>query len=191
MKKVFTLLAVALVFATISAKAQIQKGNLLVGGNIANIGMGLDNGGIFSIDINPKVGVFVKNNLALGAYFNLDLSTAKGAGTNVGYGIGGLGRYYVNDTAINLLRHGRFFVEATVGIEGDNPSRGDNTNGLGVGAGPGYAYFITPNVGLEALLKYDVIAGFGSKTTSNNLNFSFGFQIYLPSRKLATTIRNM
>jgi hypothetical protein len=81
---------------------------------------------------------------------------------------------------MNLLHHSRFFVEGNVGIEGDNPAVGDNTNGLGLGIGPGWTYFITPNIGLEALLKYNGIVGFGSKPTSSNLNLTIGFQIYLP-----------
>jgi hypothetical protein len=32
-------------------------------------------------------------------------------------------------------------------------------------------------------LKYNGIVGFGSKPTSNDLNISFGFQIYLPSSR--------
>ena len=42
-------------------------------------------------------------------------------------------------------------------------------------------YFITPNVALEALLKYNGTFGAGS---SNGLGFNLGFQIHLPSGKL-------
>ncbi len=74
-----------------------------------------------------------------------------------------MGRYYINDKQLNdLIGHSRFFVEGNVGIEGDNPATGDNTNGLGLGLGPGWAYFITPNIGLEALLQYCGIVGFSS-----------------------------
>jgi hypothetical protein len=131
----------------------------------------------------------VRDNVALGAYFLVGLSTAKNAGTSVNYGLGALGRYYINDKTVNLVQHSRFFFEGTVGIEGDNPAVGDNTNGLGLGVGPGWTYFITPNIGLEALLKYNGIVGFGSAPTSNNLNLSVGFQIYLPSSR-AKAIRN-
>ena len=189
MKKTFALLAVAL-FCSAAAQAQIQRGNLLVGGDIANFNLNLNKGGNFSMRIDPKVAVFIKNNLAVGAYLNLGLATAKGAGTSVNYGIGGLGRYYINDSSINLLRHGRFFLEANVGIEGDNPSVGENTNGLGLGAGPGYAYFITPNIGFETLLKYQGIVGFGSRPTSSNLNLSVGFQIYLSSKRARAAVNN-
>ncbi len=80
-------------------------------------------------------------------------------------------------------------MEANVGIEGYNPSVGDNTNGLGLGAGPGYAYFITENIGLETLLKYNGIIGFGSEPTSSSLTLSFGFQIYLGKGSTRSLIR--
>ncbi|MEP6595022.1 MAG: hypothetical protein ABJA71_03705, partial [Ginsengibacter sp.] len=61
---------------------------------------------------------------------------------------------------------------------------------LGLGFGPGYAYFITPNIGLETLLKYNGIIGFGNATTQSNLNLNVGFQIYLPTRNLKTRLEN-
>lgn len=180
MRKIFLLTALALSCSLIS-KAQIQRGNLMVGGDIADFRLNLNKGGEFSMRIDPKIGFFVKDNFAVGPYLNVGLSTLKGAGTNVNYGVGAFGRYYINDTAINVVRHGRFFLEGNVGIEGNNPSGGDNTNGLGLGVGPGFAYFITPNVGLETMLKYNGIVGFGSNPTSSTLNLSVGFQIYLSS----------
>ncbi len=179
MKKIISLVSVALLFFVFTSQAQLQRGNLLVGGDIANFSLDLNKGGSFSMRLDPKLAFFIKNNLAVGPYLNIGLATAKSAGTSVSYGVGAFGRYYLNDSSMNLLKHGRFFLEANVGIEGDNPSVGENTNGLGLGFGPGYAYFITPNIGLETLLKYQGIVGFGSKPTSSNLNLSIGFQIYL------------
>lgn len=181
MKKSLFLFTVLLLFFASVTKAQIQRGNLLVGSDIANFDLNLNGGGNFNMRIDPKLAFFIRNNLAVGPYLSLDLATAKNAGTDVSYGIGAMGRYYINDSTINMLKHGRFFLEANVGIEGYNPSVGDNTNGLGIGAGPGYAYFISQNVGLETLLKYNGIVGFGSAATSSSLNLSFGLQVYLGS----------
>ena|SRR5690348_5240929 len=190
MKKITLLLMIGLIFFVSSAKAQIQRGNLLVGADIANFNLNLNSGGAFSMRIDPKLAFFIKNNLAVGPYINLDLFTVKDQGTSVDYGVGALGRYYINDTAINLLKHGRFFIEGNVGIEGSNPSGGDNTNGLGLGFGPGFAYFITENIGLETLLKYNGILGFGSSATTSTLGLSFGFQIYLGSARAKSVISN-
>jgi hypothetical protein len=190
MKKITVLLTIGLFFFMSSIKAQIQRGNLLVGSDIADFNLSLNKGGSYNITIDPKLAFFIKNNLAVGPFAMLGISGAKGAGTNTSYGVGAFGRYYINDSTINLLRHSRFFIEASAGIEGFNPSAGDNTNGLGLGFGPGFAYFITPNVGLETLLKYNLIAGFGSSSTSSLLDLSVGFQIYLGSDRAKRLMQN-
>jgi hypothetical protein len=173
----------------LTANAQIQRGNVLVGGNFANINLGLDNSKVFSFNITPKAAWFVQDNIALGAYVDLGLQTAKGSSTTTNYGVGALGRYYTGKD-VEVLRHGRFFAEATAGLGGINVSDGGgNTNGLDLGVGPGFAYFITPNIGLETLLKYRNRVGFGDATSQSNLNLSFGFQIYLPGRSTAAKVK--
>src|SRR4051794_31541861 len=181
MKKILTLLIVALGAATIS-HAQLQRGNILVGADLSNFQLGLNETGQFNMTINPKAAWFIKDGLAVGAQVLFGLSTAKEQGTQVDYAIGPLGRYYINDPNVNLLQHGRWFFEGNVGIGGTNDSKGESTNGLNIGVGPGYAYFITPAVGLETLLKYNGVIGFGSSATSSILALNIGFQIYLPGR---------
>ena len=185
-------LATVIISATtvLAANAQIQKGNVLVGGNLTNINLGLDDPKIFSVDITPKAAWFIQDNVALGGYVNFGLETAKNSNTTTSYGVGALGRYYAGkDTEV--LRHGRFFAEATAGIGGVNVSKGGgNTNGLNLSVGPGFAYFVTPNIGLETLLKYNGLVGFGSATTQSNLNLSFGFQIYLPGQRTASKVKS-
>ena len=140
--------------------------------------------------IDPKAAWFIKDNIALGAYATFDLSTSKGSKANTIYGVGGLGRLYLNDPQTNLLQHGRLFFEGNVGIEGKSAANGSNTTGLGVGVGPGFAYFITPEIGLETLLKYNGIVGFGSQAYSSNLNLNVGFQIYLPGKKVKAFVND-
>lgn len=184
MKKITIMLAIIMTAGTFAGKAQIQRGNVLVGGDIADFNLGLNEGSVFSMQINPKAAWFIRDNTAIGAIVDLGLSTGAGTGTNVSYGIGALGRQYLSGDALNVLRHTRFFLEGNVGIQGINYSGGRTTNGLGLGIGPGLAYFITPNIGLEGLLKYQGILGFGTSATSSNLNLGVGFQIYLPTRTL-------
>jgi hypothetical protein len=69
MKKTFACIAVLFLLATFKADAQIQRGNAMVGGDIGNFGLGLDQGGNFSFTVNPKVAWFLKDNLAVGGYF--------------------------------------------------------------------------------------------------------------------------
>lgn len=175
---------------TLSANAQVQKGNIMIGGNLANINVGLGKPSVFNVDISPKVAWFLLDNIALGGYVNLGLQTAKGAETITRYGVGGLGRYYTGSD-VEALRHGRLFGEATVGIGGRNVSgtNGGKTNGLDFSFGPGFSYFVTNNIGLETLVKYNGITGFGNESYQNNLNLSFGLQIYLPGRSTASKVK--
>jgi hypothetical protein len=183
MKKKCTLMIIALMSLVYSTSAQIQQGNVMVGADIADFSLGLNEGGAFSVQINPKAAFFIRSGLAFGAYLNFGLSTSKGAGSNIDYGIGGLARYYISDPQTQVVRNSRFFAEGTIGIEGTNPPSGENTNGLGLSIGPGWTYFVTPNIGVEALLKYRGIVGFGSRATSSNLNLAIGFQIYLSKER--------
>lgn len=191
MKKITIMLALMMTAGAYVGKAQIQRGNVLVGGDIANFNLGLNKGSRFSMDINPKAAWFIKDNTAVGAYAELGLATGGGSGTFVSYGFGALARQYFSGNALNVLRHTRFFLEGNLGLEGTNDSQsGSSTNGLGIGIGPGLAYFITPNIGLEGLLKYRGRLGFGSETTSSNLNLGVGFQIYLPGRSTVSKAKS-
>jgi hypothetical protein len=172
------------------SNAQIQKGNIMVGGDITHLDLSLNEGHNFSVVIDPKAAWFIKDNIAVGAYMDFELYTAKGAGSTVRYGVGPLARYYINDKTIEPVRHCRFFLEGNVGIQGSNPSVGESTNGLGLGFGPGLAYFVTPNIGLEGLVKYQGIVGFGSNPTSSDITLGVGFQVYLPRRQVERAIKN-
>ncbi len=189
MKKITLLTALAMIVFGITAKAQIQKGNVLLGGDLANINLGLDNSKVFNFNVSPKAAWFIQDNVALGGYVNLGVQTAKYTNTIFTYGVGALGRYYTgNDVAV--LRHGRFFGEANLGIGGVNVSDGGgNTNGLDFGFGPGFAYFVTPSVGLETLLKYNGVGGFGNAGYQSTLTLNFGLQVYLPGRSTADKVR--
>ena len=189
MKKFTLFAALAVVAMSFNANAQIQKGNVFVGGNFANLNLGLDNPKVFSLDLTPKAAWFVEDNIALGGYANFGLETTKHAPTTTSYGIGALGRYYTGKD-VEVLKHGRIFAEATAGFGGVNVSEGGGkTNGLNLSVGPGFAYFITPNIGLETLLKYNGLVGFGNATSQNNIGLSFGLQIYLPGQGTANKVK--
>ena len=194
MKKIFAaLVLISSFFITQKSNAQLQRGNVLVGGDIANFSLGLDKGSYFTLTIDPKAAWFIKDNLAVGGFVNLGLITAKGTNTETIYGVGALARYYLGTNEVNtdaILKHTRLFVEGTAGLEGDNVSHGATTNGLGLSIGPGVAYFIAPNIGLEGLLKYHGIVGGGNDALRNTLNFNFGFQVYLPGRATRNKVMN-
>lgn len=183
MKKFTLLTLIAIVAIGFKANAQIQRGNVLVGTDLASFNLGLDAPNVVNINITPKAAWFIQDNVALGGYANFGLQTANHQGTTTTYGIGALGRYYTGDD-VSILRHGRLFGEATFGFGGTNVSDGGgNTNGLNLSVGPGFAYFITPSLGLETLLKYNGLIGFGDQTYQSTITLNFGFQIYLPGAK--------
>lgn len=195
MKKLIigALLLSAGLFST--TQAQIQEGNWMVGGQLLGANFGLNTGAGYNVEIMPTGAYFIKDNVALGGYVNLGFSGAKGSSTTYNYGVGALGRYYLNPGekgVDSLLKHGRWFLEGNVGIGGQSGTGGGSSaNGLDYGFGPGYAYFITPNIGLEGLLKYTGNLGFGNRGTTSNLTFGLGFQIYLPTKKAKEIINNV
>ncbi|MDR6160059.1 MULTISPECIES: hypothetical protein [Chryseobacterium] len=179
------ILAVAGLATTMNA--QIQKGNWLVGSSLISSNFGLNTGGGYNIAIQPKGAYFIEDNVALGGYVDLGFNkVTNGSPTEFTYGVGALGRYFLSPGekgVDNLLNHGRWFLEGNVGIGGRSVENADSTTGLDFGVGPGYSYFITPNIGLEGLVKYRGRAGFGSEGLNSNITFNVGFSIYIPTSK--------
>jgi len=186
-KLLFTMMLSSLALWT---NAQIQRGNVLIGANITNLNFGLDDPNPFRLDINPKAAWFVQDGIAFGGDVTFGLATEKGAGSDINYGIGLLARYYGTRDVEKVLNNSRLFSEVTAGFSGVNPAKGGSTNGFGFSFGPGFSYFITRTIGLEALLKYNGVAGFGSSPYSHNLNLGVGFQIYLPGRSTAAKVKS-
>ena len=166
----------ALLGLSTNSNAQIQKGNLMAGANLMDLGASFGTKSSFSMDIQPKLGYFIQDNLALGVNLGVNYVTTQTKGSTYGYEVSGFTRYYFGKNEVEpLLNHGRFFAEANVGIGGDNST----PVGFKFGFGPGYSYFITPNIGLEGLVKFNGIVGSG---TSTGISFGLGFQIYLPTK---------
>ncbi|MUP46440.1 hypothetical protein E0K83_11900 [Gramella sp. BOM4] len=182
--------------------AQIQKGNFMIGSDVGSglvnagsnsllgINFGLNEGAGFNLGISPKGGYFVQDNLLIGGAINLGFT--KSAETNgeaaetFQYGIQALTRYYLSpgEQGIdNLLKHGRFFAEANAGLAGVNVNDGATTNGFAFGVGPGYSYFVTETVALEALFKYNALVGAGNTNYQHSLGLNLGIQVFLPFSK--------
>lgn len=191
MKKLFLAAAIGLFGLS---NAQIQKGNYMVGGELAAANFGLNQGGGYDVGITPQAAYFVEDNWAVGPYVSLGFAGAKGGPTTFNYGVGALSRYYFSPGEAgvdNLLKHGRFFIEGNAGIGGQTISDGgDSTNGLDLGIGPGYTYFVTKNIGLDASLKFKGNVGFGNRATSSNIAFRLGLNIFLPSGKAMSNVKD-
>lgn len=187
MKKLILSGIFAVVGLATTMNAQIQQGNWMVGSSLVTSNFGLNTGGGYNIALQPKGAYFIKDNVAVGGYVNLGISkVTNGSPTRFDYAVGGLGRYYLSPGekgVDNLLNHGRWFFEGNVGIGGSSVESGNSTTGLDFGVGPGYSYFITPNIGVEGLVKYQGQSGFGNEGLNSNITFNVGFSIYLPTSK--------
>ena len=189
MKRLLTTIVFACA-GILASNAQTERGNVMWGTTVSNFNLDFQEGNTsFEMDITPKIGYFIQDGLALGPELLIGLNTTSGS-TTFTYGVGGFGRYFLGPAPeIEVIRGTRWFVEANAGINGTNVStdgqESTNTNGLGIGFGPGLSYFLTDRIALEGLLKYNLTVGFGSSTTSNRLGLGIGFQIYLPGRELA------
>lgn len=183
MKKI--ILTVAAVFAFGFANAQDKKasgfgyaeGDIVLGGNIT---MGTTDNGTTKTSnsgIAPDVAYFITDKFAveLGIGFGNTKTTtgnvtAKTSTTDIAVG----GRYYF----LNLGE--RFKTYTSFGLNfGSNDNGGNGatkTSTLGVGAGLGMNYFLTPkiaiNFGLGNVISYDSSKTGSAKTTGMNVNLN-------------------
>lgn len=147
MKKFLTLLILVLGISY-SADAQISQGSWMVGGNA-----GIDLDPTF-IQVNPVLGYFVMENLAVGG--NITISKLDGADLQLG--IGPFARYYLNNGLFGQ-------IEFTYVDFGD-------ANDTQYGISLGYSYELTENVRIEPILPLDFSDGF-------NIGVGVGIQAYI------------
>ncbi len=160
MKKLFFCLLISgLAFTSLTG--QTERGNLLLGGN-AGINLRTNENTDdfnFTLNLSPRVGLFLIDNLAVGARASGSIQKfANIDGINTQLVIGPFARYYFHN----------LFVETNFGL-----NRGD----FDVGFGLGYAIFISPNVALEPIANLNVLNGF-------DLNILAGFQLYFSPGEL-------
>ncbi len=204
------LLTVAMVLGVVGiSNAQLSKGDYMLGTDLGSgltntqsnglfgFNFGLNDGAGFDVGLAPKVGYFVSDNFLIGALVNLGFTKSpefngEASKTTV-YGIQALSRYYLSPGEAgvdNLLKKGRFFMEANAGFAGANVKNGPTTNGFALGFGPGYSYFITDNVALETSVKYNGLIGGGNTTYQHSLGLNLGLQIHLPSSQAKNALKD-
>lgn len=166
-----------------SAFAQTGKGTLLLGGNAGMSFYSEQNENVFNASLSTRIGFFVVNRFAVGASLPLSLNTSRDY-ESWNIGIGPFARYYIGKGKVNP------FMEVDLSWSrfryryrepgGSIITNTNQTRSLGLGIG--LAYFITPNIGLETILSYDLT---GTKMTPGRsyssrgrLNLNVGFQVY-------------
>lgn len=163
-----------LLFSFSSLYAQIEKSDFIVGGTAKlNADIFSISGDDFRLGLYPQLGVFLKDNFALGGKLHLTYKfTSETRGTEKDnefyYGIIPFVRYYFNQK-----NNRRLFVEADLGLLGEITETAESWqyDFLPYGAaGFGISYRISNCIGLEPILVLNSLYG---------LAINAGFQIYL------------
>lgn len=165
------LLGVCMLF-TMVLSAQTMSGNWMVGGDAGFQSYKPDYPGAKSqttIYLNPQVGYFVMDNLAVGArvgYQNI-------SDDNSSLGVGPFVRYYFAE----LGEMNKLLGEVSYTFNSNTPSGGSAVSGSTLGIQAGLAHFFNSHVAMEALLGYRSDSGDLGKGSGFGLNV--GFQIHL------------
>ncbi len=186
---IFLLILICLALTT---RAQTEKGNLLIGGGLS---LSRSSQTISSSDITstsfgltPSVSYFFADQLAAGVItsYSTSKSSSESPGgtiksTNVSSGIGPTIRYY-----FPLGEKVWLFPEADyvwnwnhTTIESAGTATVDSrSNSQTFRIGPGVAYFIAKNVGVEGIVYYQHVNNEAS-SSNTSINFRIGLQIYI------------
>lgn len=155
----------------------IQAGNWIVGGNLGSLGYNFSTES-FNVDINPRIGFFVLDNIAIGVGAVIGLTTFENQDNLWSYGLVPFARYYFPEGASAT---GRFFGEVEAGVSG---STGASEASFLGGVRAGYAHFVTNSVAIEGTVGYTFSqANITSGSTVTGLGIGLGFQIYLPGSR--------
>lgn len=174
MKNLIFLVVTILSISVQQGFSQTEKGNLFWGGTAGfdlNLEKGVDE---FSIALNPNVGVFVIDKLAVGG--NLGLTFFKFDDTKLTtLNVLPLVRYYPATAGERSL----FFLEGKAGlalVTADVFGESDTETAFQFSAGPGVAFYISDCMALEGLLTYNHITG---DLERKNMGLVVGLQVYL------------
>jgi len=158
MKKFILLLSFCFLLVGLDAQAQFEKGRFMMGGTASlDIDKEKDADLRVNLGLQPRVGYFIADRLAVGAEFDFYLTTV-GEGSQVDLFIGPFGRYY---------HKSNFFGEVKAGIA---------DGGFKFGFGAGYALMINDFIAFEPIANFRLGDGFG-------MNIQAGFQLYLDKLK--------
>ena len=182
MKRLLFLALSLVLLANTASQAQTSEGDMILGGGIANINIGLDNDFI-SIGLNPDAGYFVIDNLALGGSLPITFaSTPNYTTTSIGAGL--FGRYYMPMDKISP------FAGASLGYRiytnsytftdwnGQQMTTTNTAANAYANLNVGAAYFLNKSIGLHGVLNSGDILNPGT-----TLSLSLGLYIYFQPKK--------
>lgn len=162
MKGKFLTLALTLLAWTATlerAEAQVSRGTILAGGNAGLQIFSRDGNSDVVLQINPTLGFFVNDALAIGANLNLIFTD-----NLTQFGFGPLARYYFTPNV---------FGQAGFGFTSLKLGNFDADTSLYGNFGLGYSIFLNQNVALEPLLVFNFAEA------QNVYGINLGFQVFL------------
>lgn len=173
MKKVFISSALLLLMViSFNASAQTDKGDWMVGGQLAFNTTSGNN----SFTLAPSAGYFFAKNFAAGSELILSFSKFGDEKRSV-FGIGPFARYYfeLKEPQFKPLVHASFTIASETSKQ---PSSKTTNTARSFFIGAGGAYFINDNVAIEGVLGYNNTKVESSGAEGGFL-FRIGFQIHL------------
>ena len=179
MKTIYSILVILSLFAFSTAHSQTQKGSLLLGGS-ASMNFTIEPSSSFQLRINPDLGIFVIDRLAIGGRLATGF-TLGNSFQQYNFGIIPNVKYYFGiSDSLDVFIEGGF--GPSVFVTTVNAPFGDETNTntlFSIFTGPSLVFFINPNTGIHVGLTYSGAIG-DDFADQHSTSINAGFQIYLP-----------
>jgi hypothetical protein len=174
MKKI--LLLSAFVISVQLLNAQTDKGDWMIGGNLAfNTAKNSAN-----VAFDPQVGYFFLKNLVLGAQLTVDY-TEQGSIHITDLGAGPYVRYYFGETKARPFFTGDMsFINSRIKTE----TTSINSQAFQYFLGGGASFFINENVAVDGILGYRH-SKYKNEDGTGGLSFKVGFQVFLSHRQVS------
>jgi hypothetical protein len=158
-----------------SSHGQTDKGDWMVGGGL-RLNTSDNN---TEIAFQPNAGLFVIENLAIGANISFDYSKS-GDNKVTSFGIGPFARYYFTTANVRPLFHTSLnYLSSKL----KTPVISSTNNGLNYFLGGGAAIFVSDQVSLDILMGYDHTK-YKDFDGSGGFALTIGFQVYLLRRQV-------
>lgn len=170
MKK-FILLSCCLI-AAFSASAQLQKGVVLLGGNVGFNNVSEDGVSATVINLSPQALFFTSNRFAAGGILTVAVQTGDVLDATT-IGIAPAVRYYFNEAG-----NSRFFGQFSLGYQNIS-SGGASSGGASIGIGVGADFFINNRVAIEGMLGYSRFGLFDDFGGYNQIGLNFGVAAFI------------
>jgi len=146
----------------------------MLGGSAATGGYFSKNSDQFVLSFAPNIGIFIADNLSVGAAISSGISLGDGWRSS-SFGIQPFGRYYfVRAGDIGL------FGMAKLGLVGSSSNyNNSSTSRLGFDGdlGGGFVYFLNNSIGIEATMNFNMVK-YEDRDPNFDLMLRIGFQIH-------------